>query len=94
MDKGRFKSFDAIIDHLAKFISPYGGQWQVEDASEFTLASPWSIWEVLPGDPRVQVRPKTDPVFMRYQKSKKGVEEEVFPSFSPEGISVDAVSNL
>ena len=94
VDKGRFKSFDAIIDHLAKFISPYGGQWQVEDASEFTLASPWSMWEVLPGDPRVQVRPKTDPVFMRYQKPKKDVEEEVFPSFSPKGISVEAISNV
>ena len=66
----------------------------MEDASEFTLASPWSMWEVLPGDPRVQIRPKTDPVFMRYQKPKKDVEEEVFPSFSPEGISVEAVSNV
>jgi hypothetical protein len=94
VDKGRYKSFDAIIDHLVKFTRPYGGQWQDEDTSEFTLASPWSMWEVLPGDPRVQVRPKTDPVFMRYQKPKIDVENEVFPPFSPDGISVEAISNV
>lgn len=94
VDKAQFKTFGSIEHHLGRFASIYGGEWQEEDTSEYTLAFPWSVLTIDPCDPQVQIRPKSDPVFMRYKPEKKELKESVFPEFVPEGISSPVISNV
>lgn len=94
VDKGRFKTEQSIVAHCTRFTKPYRGGWQFEDSSEYKLANPWSIWQVTPGDPRVLIRPKGDPVFMQYKKEECERDEGVFPPFNPVGISSATISNV
>lgn len=94
VDRAQFKTFESIKRHLAKFADLYGGQWQEEDTSEYTLAYPWSSWTVKPWDPQVQIRPKCDPVFMRYKKEGINGAEGVFPPFDEAGISAPVIKNI
>ena len=94
VDKGRFKTEDAIKAHIQKFTNPYGGEWQEEDSSEYGPANPWSLWLVKPNDPHVQIRPKTDPVFMRYEKEEKVRNEKAFSPFVKDGISDAVISDV
>lgn len=93
VDRAQFKSYESIKRHLAKFVVLYGGSWAEEDSSEYTLAYPWAVWTVRPGDPQVQIRSKTDPVFMRYCRDEKKGSESVFPPFDEAGISAPVVKN-
>ncbi len=94
VDKAQFKTYASIQSHIGQFLSLYGGRWHEEDSSEYTLAYPWAIWTVRPDDPQVQIRPKSDPVFMRYKKETAERNESVFPEFRPDGISAPVVSKV
>ncbi len=94
VDKAQFKTFASIQSHVGQFLSLYGGRWHEEDSSEYTLAYPWAIWTVKPDDPQVQIRPQSDPVFMRYKKESADRKESVFPEFQHDGISAPVVSNV
>lgn len=94
VDKAQFKTFVSIQSYLGQFLSLYGGRWHEEDSSEYTLAYPWAIWTVKPEDPQVQIRPKSDPVFMRYKKEPIERNESEFPEFNPEGISAPVISKV
>ena len=94
VDKAQFKTFASIQGHLGKFAALYGREWHEEDSSDYTLAYPWAIWTVRPDDPQVEIRPKLDPVFMRYKKESTERNESVFPEFKPDGIFAPAISKV
>lgn len=94
VDNARFKTFASIQRHLGNFASLYDGKWHEEDSSEYTLAHPWAIWTVRPDDPQVEIRPKSDPVFIRYKKVSAERKESMFPEFKPDGISAPEISKV
>lgn len=94
VDRAQFKTFASIQGHIGKFSALYGGKWHKEDSSEYTLSYPWAIWTVRPNDPQVQIKPKSDPVFMRHKKEPSETNESVFPEFSPDGISAPVISKV
>lgn len=94
VDKAQFKSFASIQGHLGKFAALYGGEWHEEDSSEYTLSNPWAIWTVRPDDPQVQIRSKSDTVFMRFNRKESERDESVFPTFCRDGISEPVISNV
>lgn len=94
VDKARFKTEASIALHVQKFMRAWGGTWDIEDSSEYTLAYPWVNWLIMPGDPQVQIRPKSDAVFMRYKKEEVARNEKEFPAFAPDGISEAVVTNV
>ena len=94
VDKGRFKTEQSIAVHCGKFIKPFGGHWKYEDSSDYRLANPWTYWLIKPGDTQVQIRPKNDPVFIRFKKEESERDERLFPPFNPDGISSATISKV
>ena len=94
VDKAQFKTEDSIKGHFLKFIRAFGGKWFPEDSSEYRLSFPWVSWKIDPNDPQIQIRPKSDAIFMRYKKEDDEREEQSFPEFSPDGIHNPIISNV
>ena len=94
VDKARFKTVQATKNSLSLLMDAFGGLWQIEDSSEYTLSNPWVYWHVNPDDPQICILPKSDPVFMRYKRDKPIKEEEEFPEFTPVGISLPVVTDV
>lgn len=94
VDKAQFRTETSIMPHVQKMKSAWGGSWISEDSSDFTLANPWVNWNVNPNSQYVQIRPKSDPIFMRYNRKEDERNEKMFPSFVPDGISKPVISNV
>lgn len=94
VDKARFKTEASIALHVQKFMRACGGMWAPEDSSEYILAHPWVNWPIMPDDPQVQIRPKSDVVFIRYKKDEEARNEKLFPAFAPDGISEAIITNV
>lgn len=92
VDKARYKTGDSVLWYLASFMTPYRQRWQVEDSSEYTLSYPWVDWVVEPNDPQVQIRSKSDPIFMRYNREGLKRKEHIFPPFDSKGIEEPVIS--
>lgn len=88
VDKAQFKKEESVRPHLARIMSAWGGHWQPEDTCEYTLATPWVHWKVSPDDPQVEIRPASDSIFTRYKKEETLRDEQEFPEFTPNGISL------
>ena len=94
VDKAQFRTENSIKNHLRKFMNAFGGTWFPEDSSDYMLAYPWVHWKIDPSDPQVQIRPKSDPIFMRYKKDNNDKEEHSFPEFLPAGIQDPIISKV
>lgn len=94
VDKAQFKNVESVRPHLARILSAWGGHWHVEDSCEYTLATPWVYWQILPDDPQVDIRPASDSVFTRYKKEGKTQDEKVFPEFIPVGIEDPVIASV
>lgn len=93
-DYAQFRTEASIASHIKKFATIWGGVWRAEDTSDFKLANPWVDWSICPDDPQVQIRPKSDTVFMRYKKDEVARDEKPFPEFVPLGISEVTITNV
>ncbi len=93
VDKARFKTVQATKNSLSLLMDAFGGLWQIEDSSEYTLSCPWVNWLVNPNDPQVRILPKSDPVFMRYKRKNLNLGEVEFPVFTPNGISLPVITS-
>ena len=47
-----------------------------------------------PNSQFVQIRQKSDPIFMRYNRKEDDKNEKVFPPFVPDGISQPVITNV
>ena len=94
VDRAQFRSVDSVSGHLGHFASVFGGRWQCEDTSEYTLAFPWVMKLIRPDDPKVIIRPKSDGVFMRYERDTAEKNEKIFPPFVDEGISEPILTDV
>lgn len=92
VDRGYFKNDQIVGRHLSKFCRALRvNQWTREDTKEYPRAVPWVNWRVDPGADNVHILPKSDPVFMRYEKPSAEREEVVFPEFTGEGIHLGSL---
>ena len=94
VNKAQFKTGTSIKDHLSKFTRAFGGRWFLEDSSDYKLAYPWVNWMINPTDPKVQIKPRSEAVFVRYKKEDNRKEEQTFPEFTPAGIHHPVISNV
>lgn len=87
VDGGQFKDDQVVAVHLKKFSQALQvKKWTREDTKEYPRVVPWVNWRVNPSADNVHILPKSDPVFVRYEKPSEERDEVVFPEFTGAGI--------
>lgn len=87
VDNVRYMRDGVLVNHFDQFMPLVKGQeWLRIDSNDYRLSYPWIKREIDLSDPNVRVRPATDPIFTRYDKTKNYLPSFAFPEFSEEGI--------
>lgn len=87
VDSARYFIDSALINHFSQFLLLVkGDEWLKVDPNDYRLSYPWIIRHIDLTNPNVQVRPASDSIFTKYDKTKNYLPSIAFPEFSPDGI--------